>query len=62
VAQGWSGYFVGVLEILGIELPPGLYAATAGFYHDFVALLVVALVLHRLRHRRHHRRGDTQPP
>jgi hypothetical protein len=51
-----------VLEILGIELPPGLYAATAGFYHDFVVLLVVALVLHRLRHRRHHRRGDTQPP
>jgi hypothetical protein len=38
VAKGWSGYFVGVLEILGIELPPGLYAATAGFYHDFVVL------------------------
>src|SRR5215212_11042186 len=44
VAKGWSGYFVSVLEILGIKLPPGLYAATAGFSHDFVALLVVALV------------------
>src|ERR671921_1826914 len=44
VAKGWSGYFVSVLEILGIKLPPGLYAATAGFSHDFVALIVVALV------------------
>jgi basic amino acid/polyamine antiporter, APA family len=44
VAKGWSGYFVSVLEIIGIKLPPGLYAATAGFSHDFVALLVVALV------------------
>jgi APA family basic amino acid/polyamine antiporter len=44
VAKGWSGYFVSVLELLGITLPPGLYAATAGFSHDFVALIVVALV------------------
>jgi basic amino acid/polyamine antiporter, APA family len=44
VAKGWSGYFVSVLELIGIKLPPGLYAATAGFSHDFVALLVVALV------------------
>ena len=44
VAKGWSGYFVSVLEIIGIKLPPGLYAATAGFSHDFVALIVVALV------------------
>jgi basic amino acid/polyamine antiporter, APA family len=44
VAKGWSGYFVSVLEIIGITLPPGLYAATAGFSHDFVALIVVALV------------------
>src|SRR5918997_1117589 len=44
VAKGWSGYFVSVLEIVGIKLPPGLYAATVGFSHDFVALIVVALV------------------
>jgi basic amino acid/polyamine antiporter, APA family len=44
VAKGWSGYLVSVLEIVGIQLPPGLYAATEGFSHDFVALIVVALV------------------
>src|ERR671916_364035 len=44
VAKGWSGYFVSVLELLGITLPQGLYAATAGFSHDFVAVIVVALV------------------
>lgn len=44
VAKGWSGYLVSVLEIVGIDLPPGLYAATEGFSHDFVALIVVALV------------------
>ncbi len=44
VAKGWSGYLVSVLELVGIKLPPGLYAATEGFSHDFVALLVVALV------------------
>jgi APA family basic amino acid/polyamine antiporter len=44
VAKGWSGYLVSVLELVGIKLPPGLYAATAGFSHDFVALIVVALV------------------
>jgi basic amino acid/polyamine antiporter, APA family len=44
VAKGWSGYLVSVLEILGIKLPPGLYAATKGFSHDWLALIVVALV------------------
>jgi basic amino acid/polyamine antiporter, APA family len=44
VAKGWSGYFVSVFEIIGITLPPGLYAATEGFSHDFIALIVVALV------------------
>jgi APA family basic amino acid/polyamine antiporter len=45
VAKGWSGYFVSVFEIIGITLPPGLYAAEGeGFSHDFIALLVVALV------------------
>src|ERR671912_498408 len=44
VAKGWSGYFVSVLELIGITLPPSLYAATAGFSHDFVSLIVVALV------------------
>jgi APA family basic amino acid/polyamine antiporter len=44
VAKGWSGYLVSVLELVGIKLPPGLYAATAGFSHDFMALIVVALV------------------
>src|SRR5215216_2930498 len=44
VAKGWSGYLVSVLELIGIKLPPVLYAATAGFSHDFVALIVVALV------------------
>jgi APA family basic amino acid/polyamine antiporter len=44
VAKGWSGYLVSVLELVGIKLPPGLYAATEGFSHDFVALIVVALV------------------
>jgi basic amino acid/polyamine antiporter, APA family len=44
VAKGWSAYLVSVLELMGIKLPPGLYAAMAGFSHDFVALIVVALV------------------
>jgi APA family basic amino acid/polyamine antiporter len=45
VAKGWSGYFVSVFELIGITLPPGLYAAEGeGFSHDFIALLVVALV------------------
>jgi basic amino acid/polyamine antiporter, APA family len=44
VAKGWSAYLVSVLELVGIKLPPGLYAATTGFSHDFVALIVVALV------------------
>jgi len=44
VAKGWSGYLVSVLEILGMKLPPGLSAATEGFSHDYIAVLVVALV------------------
>jgi basic amino acid/polyamine antiporter, APA family len=44
VAKGWSAYLVSVLELVGIKLPPGLYAATEGFSHDYVSLLVVALV------------------
>jgi basic amino acid/polyamine antiporter, APA family len=44
VAKGWSGYLVSVLELVGIKLPPGLYAATDGFSHDWLALIVVALV------------------
>jgi APA family basic amino acid/polyamine antiporter len=44
VAKGWSAYLVSVLDLVGITLPPGLYAATEGFSHDFVALIVVALV------------------
>jgi APA family basic amino acid/polyamine antiporter len=44
VAKGWSAYLVSVLELVGIKLPSGLYAATEGFSHDYVSLLVVALV------------------
>ena len=44
VAKGWSGYFVSVFEILGITLPTWTYAATQGFSHDFIALIVLALV------------------
>ena len=29
VAKGWSGYFVSVLELIGITVPPGLYAGEA---------------------------------
>src|ERR687893_2059463 len=44
VAKGWSGYLVSVFEIIGIKLPPGIYAATEGFSHDWLALIVIALV------------------
>jgi APA family basic amino acid/polyamine antiporter len=46
VAKGWSAYFVSVLEIVGIKLPPALYASgTEGtFSHDWLALIVLALV------------------
>src|ERR671914_375480 len=45
VAKGWSGYLVSVCEIVGITLPPGLYAAEgSAFSHDWIALIVVALV------------------
>src|SRR5918994_4075363 len=45
VAKGWSGYLVSVFEIIGIKLPPGLYAAEgSAFSHDWMALVVIALV------------------
>lgn len=45
VAKGWSAYFVSVFEILGIRVPPGLYAAEGSeFSHDWIALIVLALV------------------
>jgi len=45
VAKGWSGYLVSVFEILGIKLPTSLYASPeSGVSHDWIALLVVALV------------------
>src|SRR5215204_680081 len=45
VAKGWSGYFVSVFEIVGIKLPTSLYASPAsGVSHDWIALIVVALV------------------
>jgi APA family basic amino acid/polyamine antiporter len=36
VAKGWSGYLVSVFEIVGIKLPPGLYADrdSARDYHS----------------------------
>jgi basic amino acid/polyamine antiporter, APA family len=45
VAKGWSAYLVSTLGILGIELPSGLYAAEgSAFSHDWLALVVIALV------------------
>ena len=44
VAKGWSGYLVSVLEIIGVTVPPALYAATKGFSHDFIAVLVIVAV------------------
>src|SRR3712207_6742958 len=44
VAKGWAGYLVSVLETLGMTVPPGIYAATEGFSHDFLAVIVVAIV------------------
>jgi basic amino acid/polyamine antiporter, APA family len=44
VAKGWSGYLVSVLEIVGIKVPPALYAATGGFSHDYIAVLVIIAV------------------
>ncbi|CAA9468908.1 MAG: Uncharacterized amino acid permease, GabP family [uncultured Rubrobacteraceae bacterium] len=45
VAKGWSGYFVSVFEIIGITLPTWLYAAPGGGpSHDFISLIVIALV------------------
>src|SRR5215216_405423 len=45
VAKGWSGYFVSVFEIVGIKLPTSLYASPeSGVSHDWIALLVIALV------------------
>ncbi len=44
VAKGWSGYLVAVLELIGVTVPPALYAASAGFSHDFIAVLVIVAV------------------
>jgi basic amino acid/polyamine antiporter, APA family len=44
VAKGWSGYLVSVLEIVGIKVPPALYAASGGFSHDYIAVLVILAV------------------
>src|SRR5918995_27983 len=45
VAKGWSGYLVSVFEIVGIKLPTSLYASPeSGVSHDWIALIVVALV------------------
>ena len=44
VAKGWSGYLVAVMELIGITVPPQLYAATEGFSHDFIAVLVIIAV------------------
>jgi APA family basic amino acid/polyamine antiporter len=43
VAKGWSGYFVSVFGILGLEVPAGLYASPAdgAFSHDFLAVVVI---------------------
>src|ERR671914_3003606 len=41
VAKGWSGYFVSVLELIGITVPPGLYAGEGAVSHDFLAVLVI---------------------
>ena len=44
VAKGWSGYLVSVLEIVGITVPASLYASESNISHDWLALIVVALV------------------
>jgi APA family basic amino acid/polyamine antiporter len=44
VAKGWSGYLVAVMELIGVTVPPSLYAATEGFSHDFIAVLVIVAV------------------
>jgi basic amino acid/polyamine antiporter, APA family len=42
VAKGWSGYLVAVLDLIGITVPPALYAAEGtGLSHDYIAVLVI---------------------
>jgi APA family basic amino acid/polyamine antiporter len=42
VAKGWSGYLVQVLDLLGITVPPALYAAEGtGLSHDYLAVIVI---------------------
>ena len=43
VAKGWSGYFVEVLDLIGITVPPALYAAgtDGAISHDWLAVLVI---------------------
>jgi APA family basic amino acid/polyamine antiporter len=42
VAKGWSGYFVIVLEFLGITVPPALIPNGQGTGVDFLAVAVIA--------------------
>src|ERR671917_1676971 len=45
VAKGWSGYLVSVLDLVGITVPPVLYAAEGGgLSHDYIAVLVIIAV------------------
>jgi APA family basic amino acid/polyamine antiporter len=45
VAKGWSGYLVSVMELVGITVPPVLYAAEGGgLSHDYIAVLVIIAV------------------
>ncbi len=46
VAKGWSGYVASVFETAGLTLPAGLIASEQdGLSHDYLALLVIALVV-----------------
>ena len=45
VAKGWSGYLVSVMDLMGITVPPALYAASdSSFSHDYIAVLVIIAV------------------
>lgn len=45
VAKGWSGYVAQVFDIVGLTLPSWFVAAGGeGFSHDFLSLIVIAIV------------------
>ena len=45
VAKGWSGYLVSVMELIGVTVPPALYASSeGGLSHDYIAVLVIIAV------------------